>query len=250
MQGPLPDHAAGVRASAGKLNNANREIRALWDSIAGAVGQEHTRGRPEFKLGVIVNAGPNGEEDLGNDATSNLYWVREAYVGQSAEDGQRAEVTIAGKQADPDLPDGPDPFVFSARNLNAYNPSSNASDDPEQRLPADTEVLCFSFWDSTYPDSRKRWVFYHYRRENPNAAHTVVNVGSTGETEAADGTSVENAHDHKIVNVTQQTRTAYNDAGDEKLYAYYRIFTYTDGKLTNLSGETRVEIDAPTECEL
>ena len=74
-----------------------------------------------------------------------------------------------------------------------------------------------------------------------------VTVGTTAETEAAqtddwdvgDGT----------LKVTQQTRTAYSDTGDETLYAYYRDFYYTaDGRLTRVSAETRVTIDAPEAC--
>ena len=49
--------------------------------------------------------------------------------------------------------------------------------------------------------------------------------------------------------VRLQTRTAYNESGDEKLYGYYRTFTFdADGALMSASAETRIEIDAPVPC--
>jgi len=46
-----------------------------------------------------------------------------------------------------------------------------------------------------------------------------------------------------------QTRMAYNDAGDEKLYAFRRVLTFdADGRLSNVSAEIRVEVDVPDEC--
>jgi hypothetical protein len=51
------------------------------------------------------------------------------------------------------------------------------------------------------------------------------------------------------VTVRVQTRTAYNDAGDQKLYAFYRDLTFDSrGCLVAATGETRVEIDAPEDC--
>lgn len=51
------------------------------------------------------------------------------------------------------------------------------------------------------------------------------------------------------VSIRHQTRTAYVHDGDEKLYAYYRTFTYdSSGKLATISAETRVEVDAPDDC--
>jgi hypothetical protein len=38
----------------------------------------------------------------------------------------------------------------------------------------------------------------------------------------------------------------YNEAGDHKVYGYYREMLYdTTGKLNSISAETRIEIDAP-----
>lgn len=49
--------------------------------------------------------------------------------------------------------------------------------------------------------------------------------------------------------VRMQTRTAYNDSGDQKLYAFYRDLTFDSrGCLVAATAETRVEIDAPEDC--
>ncbi|GAH45853.1 unnamed protein product [marine sediment metagenome] len=51
------------------------------------------------------------------------------------------------------------------------------------------------------------------------------------------------------VEVRVQMRTAYCDAGDETLYAFYRTFTYdSQGNLVTISAETRVSIDVPEAC--
>jgi len=51
------------------------------------------------------------------------------------------------------------------------------------------------------------------------------------------------------VTVRVQTRTAYNDAGDQKLYAFYRDLTFDSrGCLVATTAETRVEVDAPEDC--
>jgi hypothetical protein len=45
------------------------------------------------------------------------------------------------------------------------------------------------------------------------------------------------------------SRIAYNDAGDQKLYAYYRwVQTDASGRVISISAETRVEVDAPEAC--
>ncbi len=51
------------------------------------------------------------------------------------------------------------------------------------------------------------------------------------------------------VQLMSQTRTAYDHAGDEKLYGFYQILTFDSmGLLKAASAETRVEIDAPDVC--
>ena len=45
------------------------------------------------------------------------------------------------------------------------------------------------------------------------------------------------------------SRIAYNDAGDQKLYAYYRdVTTDSTGRIIAITAETRVEVDAPEAC--
>ena len=46
-----------------------------------------------------------------------------------------------------------------------------------------------------------------------------------------------------------QTRTAYNEAGDQKLYAYFRQLKFdSTGLLVSVSAETRVVVDTPDPC--
>ncbi len=49
--------------------------------------------------------------------------------------------------------------------------------------------------------------------------------------------------------ITMQTRTVYNDAGDEILYGYLRDFHFDgEGKLESISAETRIIIETPEVC--
>lgn len=83
-------------------------------------------------------------------------------------------------------------------------------------------------------------------------SQTPAEVGADDETEAAatdEWDRAEPPEGKDGVTVTMQTRTAYNESGDETLYAYYRNFTYDSrGLLVSISAETRVTIDAPEEC--
>ena len=48
------------------------------------------------------------------------------------------------------------------------------------------------------------------------------------------------------VTVRLQTRSAYNEAGDQKLYAYYRELVFDSrGCIKSISAETRVIVDTP-----
>ena len=72
-------------------------------------------------------------------------------------------------------------------------------------------------------------------------------IGSTGETEAA-ATDEWDWCDGDL-KYTKLVRMAYDDTGDEKLYAYYRDEYYTaSGRLFKVSVETRVTIDTPEAC--
>jgi hypothetical protein len=47
----------------------------------------------------------------------------------------------------------------------------------------------------------------------------------------------------------QTCRVVYNEAGDEKLYEFRRKLTFDkSGRLYSVSGETRIEVDAPGSC--
>ena len=51
------------------------------------------------------------------------------------------------------------------------------------------------------------------------------------------------------VTIPVTTRVVYNEAGDEKLYGFYRTLTFDSaGQLKNISAETRYEIDVPGPC--
>jgi hypothetical protein len=76
-------------------------------------------------------------------------------------------------------------------------------------------------------------------------------VGMTAETEAAqsDTWDVTDQGANDGVSFVMQTRTAYDHAGDETLYAYYRTVTIDSlGHIVAISAETRVTIDVPEPC--
>ena len=77
-------------------------------------------------------------------------------------------------------------------------------------------------------------------------------VGTTDETEAAatdEWDREDQAENAAGVKVNVLTRMAYDNTGDEKLYAYYRRFDYDSmGHLIAVGQETRVTIDTPESC--
>lgn len=96
------------------------------------------------------------------------------------------------------------------------------------------------------------WAFIRFQAGVVGSDLDPDTIGSTGETEAAqsDSWDRENQAEGKSgVIIAMQTRTAYNDSGDEKLYAYYRDLTYdSGGLLVSVSAETRITIDVPEAC--
>jgi hypothetical protein len=73
-------------------------------------------------------------------------------------------------------------------------------------------------------------------------ATNVVTIGThqnSGTLETADPTNREDS-DHYTVYLWVQTGSAYNPSGDQIEYAYYRLLRIDCGKITNISGETRV----------
>lgn len=106
------------------------------------------------------------------------------------------------------------------------------------------------FWQQNYTDGTPEYL---------------INIGGTGtagipqvilpsafETEAAQNDTWDRdspAEGKDGVSVRLQTRTAYDDGSDEKLYAYYRTFIFDSaGNLKTISAETRVTVDTPEAC--
>lgn len=77
---------------------------------------------------------------------------------------------------------------------------------------------------------------------------TTLSAASEG-SEAADTSTWSRTTNGTPLQIYIQTRTAYYDAGDEKLYGYFRLFTYDAcGLLISVGAETRVEVDVPEAC--
>ena len=82
--------------------------------------------------------------------------------------------------------------------------------------------------------------------EDPGAEVDTIGSAAEGD-EAAETSTWEagNESEHGLA-VWVQTRTAYYDTGDMKLYGYFRLMTYDKyGRLYSVSAETRVIIDTP-----
>lgn len=80
------------------------------------------------------------------------------------------------------------------------------------------------------------------------ASPTTLGAASEG-SEAADSSTWSRTTNGTPLQIYIQTRTAYYDAGDEKLYGYFRLFTYDAcGLLISVGAETRVEVDVPEAC--
>ncbi len=79
------------------------------------------------------------------------------------------------------------------------------------------------------------------------ASVTTLGAGSEGSETAASDTWT--ACGSTGLDDWRVTRVVYNDAGDEKLYAMMRKYTYDKtGKLYLVSAETRVTVDIPEDC--
>lgn len=81
------------------------------------------------------------------------------------------------------------------------------------------------------------------------AATQVIGDATEGN-EAAEPTEFAIGTDDKGLDLWQQTRMGYFHDGDHKLYMYVHKALFDErGCLHSITGETRVEIDAPVECE-
>jgi len=81
---------------------------------------------------------------------------------------------------------------------------------------------------------------------SPKAIYSTFEGDETAQTDTWDRGS-QGANDGVTIPMT--TRVVYNETGDEKLYGYYRTLTFDSaGLLTDISAETRYEIDTPVDC--
>jgi hypothetical protein len=85
----------------------------------------------------------------------------------------------------------------------------------------------------------------------PGTPYAMLPAAGATETEAAqtDTWDVTNQPAGKLGVKFRISRIAYNDAGDQKLYAYYRdVTTDAAGRIIAITAETRVEVDVPEAC--
>ena len=82
--------------------------------------------------------------------------------------------------------------------------------------------------------------------DDPLVLYNTVEGSETAQIDTWDRTS-QGDNDGVIIRI--QTRTVYNDAGDEKLYAFHRDLTFdSKGILVSISAETRSQVDVPEAC--
>ncbi|MCK9463143.1 MAG: hypothetical protein M0R80_26265 [Proteobacteria bacterium] len=85
--------------------------------------------------------------------------------------------------------------------------------------------------------------------DDPEENYNVIGVTTEGN-ETADGSSVRIGDDDKGLLLHFMTRVGYWDAGDAKLYGFIRSLKIdSEGKFLELSGETRVELEIPEDCD-
>jgi hypothetical protein len=90
-----------------------------------------------------------------------------------------------------------------------------------------------------------------YRTADPQAIGASTEGSETASASTWNRASATSGTDYGDIPIELwvQTRTVYNEAGDEKLYAFVRKLTFdAGGRLASVSAETRVEVDIPEEC--
>lgn len=124
----------------------------------------------------------------------------------------------------------------------------------------DGELYAFEPWDpeniAGYDDSQDQTLEHDENGTvvwiNPTdlTAYGNTAIGSTNENEAAATDSWQRATGPVGATLTkaQVWRFAYNEAGDEKLYAFYRTEVHDAVGVYSISAETRVTIDIPEDC--
>ncbi len=80
-----------------------------------------------------------------------------------------------------------------------------------------------------------------------NCSLTPTTIGAASEgSETADTTEYDKSTGAPLVKLYVVTRVVYNEAGDEKLYAFARYVTF---QACHVGPETRYEVDVPTDCD-
>jgi hypothetical protein len=83
--------------------------------------------------------------------------------------------------------------------------------------------------------------------EDPST--TIDTLGSNSEGSETAATDTWTSGGTNGLALWQTCRVVYNEAGDEKLYEFRRKLTFDkSGRLYSVSGETRIEVDAPEDC--
>jgi hypothetical protein len=156
--------------------------------------------------------------------------------------GARAPTTILGGAADGGSTGGVD--------AHAYNLSETKALVAEHVLsitPGSAPYIGLLTGD-TNDDGFPIIVFDSFARAETDSPTA---VGDTDEgVEDADTTSWSRATDGTPLTLQVMTRVAYFHGGDKKIYGYIREFKWdTAGLLLSVSGETRIEVEAPvTGC--
>ena len=110
--------------------------------------------------------------------------------------------------------------------------------DVDEASPAEGDVLTYS---------GTAWVGSQPNAANPGASIDTLGSNSEGSETAATDTWTSGGTNGLAL--WQTCRVVYNEAGDEKLYEFRRKLTFDkSGRLYSVSGETRIEVDAPGDC--
>ena len=142
--------------------------------------------------------------------------------------------------------DGTSPDTDVDRTVYLTTPTDNEPDGAD--LAVDDVIAYVQFHDIENDDTRG--IMIGLANEGTIASvDTLLPAGFETEPAQADtwDRTSQGATDGMAVRLC--TRIAYDDTSDEKLYAYYRLFTFDSiGQVVTVSAETRVEVDAPVDC--
>lgn len=151
------------------------------------------------------------------------------------------------------------PVGWTATATNLAEVTDPTTGDGTHDIAEDGTVLVEMFGRRAYIPGDDHATIHWYFSRTPTKAcgDSIIIIGRTTEgTEAADTATFDfttgvgtNAAQ---VDIWVQTGTAYFEAGDETLYAYFRKLTFTckggSLNLTQISGEIRVVVDVPEAC--